>query len=305
MSSLRDYQRDSAPMISINIPSLREFLKQSGTDDMFIAKENTTTHQQSRRDDMFIASKSNVTREKSGTAAMFIANIINTTSNMSIRDETAYIPYFSEQPIFLDFGIPKNNNIFPWILKPINVSSLRDYQWDPVPMISINIPSLREFLKQSGTDDMFIAQRNTTTHQQSRRDDMSIASKSNVTREKSGTDDMFIASEYAIKPHKSHRDEISNIPYISQQSISPDFGILKNGNFLHWILKSINVPSLRDFSWVSVPSISINISSLREYIKKSGTDAMFIASLINHLTNSPLNHIPFLHPTPFTYARIL
>jgi len=89
---------------------------------------------------------------------------------------------------------------------------------------------------------------------------------------------MFIANVNTMISNKSRRDDTTYIPYLPQQSISPDFGILKNENILHRILKSINVPSLRDYQGGSVPMISINIPSLREFLKQSGTDTMFIAT---------------------------
>ena len=376
ISSLRDYLRASKPNVSINISSLWEYKKQSGTDDMFIAQENTTTHQQSRRDDMFIVTGNKTMQQQSGTDDMFIANVntmisnksrrdamfIATESNIandksgaddmfitseyaikphkSYRDEISNIPYISQQSISPDFGIPKNNNIFPWILKPINVSSLRDCQWDSVPSIFTNISALREFLKQSGTDDMFLAQRNTTTHhqslgddmfiaqenttthqqsrmdaifivkgnrtmqQQSRRDAMFITSKSNVTKEKSGTAAMFIANIITTTSNMSIRDETAYIPYFSEQPIFLDFGIPKNNNIFPWILKPINVSSLRDCQWDSVPSISTNISSLREFLKQSGTDDMFTYS-INYGSPVRLKHkVRFYFSLPSSCLRV-
>ena len=147
-------------------------------------------------------------------------------------------------------------------MKNENMSSLRDLRWASGSYFSINISSLREYIRKSGTDDMF------------------------------------------------------NIIIIQPTQKKLNYDTPKNNIAPMWVpFFTNNISSLRDLRWASGYFFSINISSLREYIRKSRRDGMFIKTIqhinhltnspINHSTNSPLNHIPFHQPTPLTYARIL
>jgi len=146
-----------------------------------------------------------------------------------------------------------------------------------------------------------------------------------------------------METHQSHRDDMFNNSMNHPTQKKLNYDTKKNNIAPIWIPSfTINMSYLRDLRWVSGSFFSINISSLREYIKKSRRDGMFIEpgiqsfinksrrddmfitpwrttthqqsrrdemcvktiQHINHSTNSPLNHIPFHQPTP-TYARIL
>ena len=148
----------------------------------------------------------------------------------------------SRRDDMLNYGTQKNNIAPIWVpFFTNNISSLRDLRWASGSYFSINISSLREYIRKSRRDGMFI--------------EPGIQSIIN----------------------KSLRDDMFNIIIIQPTQKKLNYDTPKNNIAPMWVpFFTNNISSLRDLRWASGYFFSINISSLREYIRKSRGDGMFI-----------------------------
>jgi hypothetical protein len=298
-------------------PGIQSIINKSRRDGMFIAQGNTTTHHQSRRDDMFIDNGYNKETHQSRRDDMF-----NNTINQPTQEKLNYGTQKNDiAPIWVPsftINMPSLRDL-RWVSESffsINISSLREYIISITkkcnPFIHFQSgtddmfiePGIQSIINKSrrddmfitseyhiafpksGTDDMFIDNGYAIATQQPRRDDMFITSEYHIASPKSGTDDMFIDNGYAMATHQSRRDDMFNNTINQPTQKKLYYNTQKNNIAPIWVPSfTINMPSLRDLRWVSVSFFSINISSLREYIKKSRRDGMFITNRVTHLTH--------------------